>query len=57
LLINKRNRTFEVSVAGSAGGQVYYVDQTTAFQPPANAKLNSDTFSLGRFSVAVVTLR
>jgi hypothetical protein len=56
LLINKRNRTFGVSVAGSAGGQVSYVDQTTAFQPPANAKLNSDTFNLGGFSVTVVTL-
>jgi len=56
LLINKRNRTFGVSVAGSAGGQVSYVDQTTAFQPPANAKLNSDTFNLGGFSVTAVTL-
>jgi hypothetical protein len=56
LLINKRNRTFDVSVAGSAGGQVYYVDQTTAFQPPASAKLGSDTLKLGGFSVTVVTL-
>jgi hypothetical protein len=56
LLVNKRDRTFEVSVAGSAGGQIDYVDQRTAFQPPANAKLGNDTVRLGGFSVAVVTL-
>ena len=56
LLINKRNRTFEVSVAGAAGGQINFVDQTTSFQPPATAKLSSDTVTLGGYSVAVVTL-
>jgi hypothetical protein len=40
LLINKRNRTFDVS----------------AFHPPASAKLGSDTLKLGGFSVTVVTL-
>jgi hypothetical protein len=56
LLVNKRDRTFDVSVAGASGGQEDYVDQTTGFQPPATAKLNSDTVKLGGYSVAVVTL-
>jgi len=56
LLVNKRDRKFEVTVAGANGGQTEYVDQTTGFQPPATAKLNSETLSLGGYSVAVVTL-
>jgi len=56
LLVNKRDRKFEVSVAGAAAGQVSFVDQTTSFQPPATAKLSSDSVTLGGYSVAVVTL-
>jgi len=56
LLVNKRNRAFDVSVTGAAGGQVEYVDQTTGFQPPATAKLIGDTVRLAAFSVTVVTL-
>ena len=56
LLVNKRNRSFEVSVAGAAGGQLSYVDETTAFQPPPIAKLTSDNLTLGGFSVSVVML-
>ena len=56
LLVNKRDRTSDVSVAGSAGGQVNYVDQTTAFNPPATAKLNTDIVKLAGYSVAVVAL-
>jgi len=56
LLVNKRNRPFDVSVTGSAGGQIEYVDQTTAFQPPATTTLGSDTVKLKGFSVAVITL-
>jgi Glycosyl hydrolases family 39 len=56
LLVNKRDRKFEVTVAGANGGQTEYVDQTTGFRPPATAKLNSETLSLGGYSVAVVTL-
>lgn len=55
LLVNKRDRTFDVSVGGATGGQVDYVDQTTGFDPPGNAKLSSDTTRLGGFSVAVIT--
>ncbi|MGA8441686.1 MAG: hypothetical protein WB714_25925, partial [Candidatus Sulfotelmatobacter sp.] len=56
LLVNKRNRSFEVSIPGASGGQVDYVDQTTAFQPPASAKLTSDTVKLHGYAVAVVTV-
>jgi hypothetical protein len=56
LLVNKRNRPFEVIVTGASGGQRDYVDQTTGFQPPSSAKLSSDTVKLTGYSVAVVTL-
>jgi hypothetical protein len=56
LLINKRDRAFNVSIPGANGGQVDYVDQTTGFHPPATAKLPGDTVKLNGYSVAVVTL-
>jgi hypothetical protein len=56
LLVNKRDRTFDVSIPGASGGEIDYVDQTTGFQPPATAKLSGDTLKLAGFSVAVVTL-
>jgi hypothetical protein len=56
LLVNKRDRTFEITVTGATGGQEDYVDQTTGFQPPASAKLSSDNLKLAGYSVAVVTL-
>ena len=56
LLVNKRDRKFDVTVAGASEGQVDYVDQTTGFQPPASTKLSSDTVKLAGFSVAVVTV-
>lgn len=56
LLINKRDRKFDVAIPGAGAGQVSFVDQTTSFQPPATAKLSSDNFTLGGYSVAVVTL-
>ncbi len=56
LLVNKRDRPFEVSIANAHGGQVEVVDQTTAFQPPASSKLDGDKITLGGFSVAAVTL-
>jgi len=56
LLINKRNRIMQLSIPGVRGGQQDYVDQTTAFQPPASQKLTSDTVVLNGFSVASVTL-
>jgi hypothetical protein len=56
LLVNKRNRPFEITVPGAGGGRVERVDQTTALQPPASAKLSDDKVRLGGFAVAVVTL-
>ena len=56
LLVNKRDRTFEVPVPGATGGQEEYVDQTTAFQPPASSKLSGDKVTLNGFGVAAVTL-
>ena len=45
-----------ISIPGATGGQEDYVDQTTAFDPPASAKLTGDTLTLNGLSVAVVTL-
>ena len=56
LLINKRNRPFDISIPGASGGQLDRVDQTTALQPPASSKLADDKVALGAFAVAVVTL-
>jgi hypothetical protein len=56
LLVNKRDRSFDISVPGATGGQEEYVDQTTAFDPSASMKLTTDTVALRGLSVAVVTL-
>ena len=55
LLVNKRDRPFEITLTGATGGRVDYVDQTTNFKPPAMKKLASDPLTLGGYSVAVVT--
>jgi len=56
LLINKRNRNFDVTIPNGSGAQVEYVDQTTGFEPPNKATLQSDHLALSGFGVAVVTL-
>ncbi len=56
LFINKRDRTFELTIAGAAGAQVEVVDQSTAFQPPASSRLSGDQLTLHGLAVAVVTL-
>jgi hypothetical protein len=56
LLVNKRDRDFNLSIPGAAGGQLDYVDVTTGFEPPTSAKLGSDSVTLHGFSVAVLTL-
>jgi hypothetical protein len=56
LLVNKRNRDFDLSIPGAAGGQLEFGDVSTGYQPPASTKLNSDAFTLRGFSVAVLTL-
>ena len=55
LLINKRDRDLEVSIAGAGNSNIETVDTTTGFQPPASAKLDSDHLTLHPFSVAVLT--
>jgi hypothetical protein len=56
LLVNKRDRPFEVSTPGSQGSEVTYVDQSTGFQPPASAHLNENKLTLNGLEVAVVNL-
>jgi hypothetical protein len=56
LLVNKRDRTFEVTVSGASGGHVEVVDQTTGSQPPAAMELSGGEVTLRGFAVAVVTL-
>ncbi|HEX4425697.1 MAG TPA: glycosyl hydrolase family 39 [Terriglobales bacterium] len=56
LLVNKRDRPFDISVPGATGGREEYVDQTTAFDPPGSIKLTTDTVTVRGLSVAVVTL-
>src|SRR6202158_3791700 len=54
LLVNKRDRQFDVAIPGATGGQEDYVDQTTGFDPPGSAKLASEKITLNGLSVAVV---
>ncbi len=56
LLVNRRDRTIEVSFPGINGGRLARVDQTTNFNPPATGKNSDDKLALQGFGVAVVTL-
>lgn len=56
LLVNKRDRELAVSIPGTGGGEMEYADQTTGFDPPQKAHLDSDRVTLNGFSVAVVML-
>jgi hypothetical protein len=56
LLLNKRNRAFDVTLPGAEGAQVQLVDQTTSFQPPASSTLAGNQITLGGFAVVAVTL-
>lgn len=56
LLVNQRDRSFDLSVPGANGGQLDFVDVNTGLQPPASTKLTSDNLTLHGFSVAVLTL-
>ena len=55
LLLNKRDRSFEVAIPGGDGAEITYVDETTGFQPPVVAHLNGDHTTLRGLEVAVVT--
>jgi len=56
LLVNKRDRDFDLTIPGAARAQLDYVDVTTGFRPPASAILGSDRLTLHGFSVAVLSL-
>jgi hypothetical protein len=56
LLINKRERTINVTIPSIAGAQVDYVDLTTGWGPPATAKIPRDEINLTPFAVEVLTL-
>jgi hypothetical protein len=56
LLVNKRDRVFQISIPGAAGAREEFVDQTTAFAPPGSTKLSSDSITLNGYSVAAITL-
>ncbi len=56
LVVNKRDRPFDIAVPAGAGGQVEYVDQKTANDAPGKTALQGDRFTLNGFGVAVVTL-
>jgi hypothetical protein len=56
LLVNRRDRDIEIKVPQAGDATMQFVDQTTGFQPPSSAKLESDTVKLGGYSVTVVEL-
>ncbi len=56
LLLNKRNRPFEVTLPGAEGAHVDLVDQITGFEPPASTTLPGNRITLNGFAVAAVTL-
>jgi hypothetical protein len=56
LLVNKRDRAFEVLIPGSPGSEVTFVDQSTSFQPPASATLGENRLTLSGYEVAVVNV-
>jgi hypothetical protein len=56
LLVNKRDRAFQVSIRGAAGATEDYVDQTTGFNPIGSRKLDSDSILLNGYGVAAITL-
>ena len=56
LLVNQRAREFELSLPGAAGAKLEVVDLTTGPNPPASSRISGQTFKLGGFGVAVVTL-
>ena len=55
LLVNKRQRDFEISLPGADGATLEVVDLATGSNPPASSHLAGSTFKLGGFAVAAVT--
>jgi hypothetical protein len=56
LLINKREREFEISLPEAGGAKIEMIDLTTGSNPPTSSRLTGSIFKLGGFGVAAVTL-
>jgi hypothetical protein len=56
LLVNKRDRSFDITVPGASGAQGEVVDQSTAFDPPRKISVHDGHVDLPGLGVAVVTL-
>jgi hypothetical protein len=54
LIINKRFANVDVSLAGCTGGRMQIVNEASAFGPPTEVTLTSNTITLTPFAVAVV---
>jgi len=56
LLVNKREREFDVSLPGAEGAKLDMIDLATGSNPPVSSRLAGSSFKLGGFGVAAVTL-
>jgi hypothetical protein len=56
LLVNRRDRPFEVSLTDATGGTFESVDQMTGSNPPASTHLTENTLTLPGLAVEVVSL-
>jgi hypothetical protein len=56
LIVNKRNRTLEVSIPEGSGARVDAVEQTTGSNPSTASQMNTGVLTLHGLAVAVVTL-
>jgi hypothetical protein len=56
LVVNKRDRPFEIIVPEGDESEIEFVDETTASNPTAKAALKGDRFTLNGYVVAVITL-
>jgi hypothetical protein len=56
LLVNKRDREFEINLPEAAGAKMEVIDQVTGSNPPASKTVTGSSFKLGGFGIAVVRL-
>jgi len=56
LLVNKRDRSFQLSLSGVGHARMDVVDQNTGLNGPASSELTSDQLTLPGLAVSVVTL-
>jgi len=55
LLVNRRNRRFEVSLSGAVGATLELVDQVTGSNAPVTTRLAGETLTLPGLAVGVVS--